>query len=251
MSTKVGFVATGDELTQGDILNTNGQAMAHKVHSLGLSIGQHVITNDDEDEIIAALRYQLAHHDIIILSGGLGPTSDDKTRFALAKCIGKELIFNEANWKQIVARLSKYNRLIGDHNRQQALFPENASILNNPNGTAAGCSVEYHGKTIFMLPGPPSECLPMFKDYVLPALEKLSSTQYRLKYFLTGASEGDIAAKLDAAVAHLDCRTGYRCNKPDLEFKLSTSNKAHFEEAQKLVEPIVEAYLINKVDVST
>jgi nicotinamide-nucleotide amidase len=251
MVTKVGFVATGDELTHGDILNTNGQSMVQKVYHLGLAIGQHVIVNDDEDEIIAALHYQLTHHDIVILSGGLGPTSDDKTRFALAKCIDKNLVFNEANWQAIVARFEKYNRPIGDHNRQQALFPEGAIILENPNGTAAGCSVEYEGKTIFMLPGPPNECLPMFEHYVLPALEKFASTQYRFKYLLSGVSEGDIAAKLDASIAHLNCRTGYRVNKPELEFKLSTSNKAHFDEAEKLVEPLLKPYLINKVNVST
>ena len=251
MVTKVGFIATGDELTHGDILNTNGQNMVQKIYRLGLAIGQHVIVNDDEDEIVYALHYQLTHHDIIILSGGLGPTSDDKTRFALSRCIGKTLIFNEANWQAIVKRLEKYNRPIGDHNRQQALFPEGAVILDNPNGTAAGCSVEYQAKTIFMLPGPPSECLPMFEDYVLLVLKKFASTQYRLRYLLTGVSEGDIAAKLDSTIAHLNCKTGYRVNKPELEFKLSTNNKADFEEAEKLIESIVAPYLISKINVST
>jgi len=91
----------------------------------------------------------------------------------------------------------------------------------------------------------------MFEEYVLPAIQKFASTQYRLRYLLTGVSEGDIATKLDASIAHLNCKTGYRVNKPELEFKLSTSNKAHFEEAEKLVEPIVKAYLIEKKNVST
>jgi nicotinamide-nucleotide amidase len=251
MVTKVGFIATGDELTHGDILNTNAQSMVKKIYPFGLAIGQHVLVNDDENEIVNALHYQLTYHDIIILSGGLGPTSDDKTRFALSQCIGKTLLFNEANWKKIVTRLEKYNRPIGDHNRQQALFPEDAIILDNLNGTAAGCSVEYKGKTIFMLPGPPNECLPMFEQYVLPVLQKFSSPQYRFKYLLTGVSEGDIAAELDAAVAHLNCRTGYRVNKPELEFKLSTNNKTNFEEAKKLVEVIVAPYLVTKINVST
>ena len=243
---KIGLIATGDELTQGDILNTNGQYIAENLQALGFLVQQHIIVDDDETRISQAVQIQLQENDIIIISGGLGPTSDDRTRFALAKAIDRPLIFDEATWQQIYQRLQRTSRTIDQHNRQQALFPEQAEILPNPHGSAAGCSIKLATKQIFMLPGPPNECLPMFREYVLSTLKSQVQPTFNFKWLLLGASEGEIAGKLDAAVAHLNCKTGYRWAYPYLEFKVFADNQTTLNEATTKCEILLKPYLISK-----
>lgn len=243
---KVGLIATGDELTQGDILNTNGQEIAETLHELGFLVNQHVIVDDNEHNISAAISFLAKEHDIIILSGGLGPTSDDRTRFALATALQKELIFDDASWQAIVTRLSMVHLASDDHNRQQALFPEGATVLPNPNGTAAACRIGLKNVTYFMLPGPPHECLPIFHQQVVPMVAAKAQAQHHFKWLLLGASEGDIAAKLDDALCDINCRTGYRWAYPYLEFKANADTLLSLEQAEKIAEPIIAPYLASK-----
>ena len=241
----VALIATGDELSNGDILNTNGATIAQQLFTLGISVGEHVIVADDEVAIVKAITYQLQNHMHLIITGGLGPTSDDLTRFALAKYLNVPLIFNDAMWEHICARMRQRGFTIHNNNRQQALFPEDAIILPNENGSAAGCYVQHAQQHIFMLPGPPKECMPMFSDYVLPKLAYLAQPIFRLKWLLEGVSESEIAAKIEAAIPHLNCQFGYRWNYPQLEFKLSAPDAATLEQAKKEIFPVVEKYLIN------
>jgi nicotinamide-nucleotide amidase len=243
---QVGFVATGDELTQGDILNTNGRTMAHQLHEAGFHVTQHSIVDDDETHIAAAINYQLQHHDIVIISGGLGPTSDDRTRFALAKCLNKPLVFHEPSWNHICQRLKSVNLQADEHNRQQAFFPEGATVLENLNGTASGCYLTVNEKMIFMLPGPPNECLPLFAEKVMPILQPFSIAHFHFKWLLMGASEGDVAALLDKALSHIDCRTGYRWAYPYLEFKVYTNSLENLQQAEQHTEPLLTPYLVSK-----
>lgn len=243
---KIGLIATGDELTQGDILNTNGQYIAENLQALGFLVQQHIIVDDDETRISQAVQIQLQTNDIIIISGGLGPTSDDRTRFALAKALDRQLVFDAATWQQICQRIQRTSRAVDQHNRQQALFPEQAEILPNPHGSAAGCVINLSTKQIFMLPGPPNECLPMFKQYVLSTLKSQAQPTFNFKWLLLGASEGEIAGKLDTAVAHLNCRTGYRWSYPYLEFKVFADNQTTLHEATNQCEALLKPYLISK-----
>ena len=245
MLNSVALIATGDELTTGDILNTNGATIAQQLFSNGIIVGEHVIVADNEAAICKAITYQLQNHHTLIITGGLGPTSDDLTRFALAKYLQTRLVFNEEVWNTICQRLQKRNFPIHESNRQQALFPEGATILPNLHGSAAGCIVKPNEQQIFMLPGPPKECLPMFTDYVLPKLTHLFQPHYRIKWLLTGVLEGEIAAKIEAAIPHLNCHFGYRWNYPDLEFKLSAGDAATLEQAKKEILPVVQDYLVN------
>ena len=243
---KIGLIATGDELTQGDILNTNGQHIAEALHELGFLVNQHIIVNDNESNICDAVIFQAKRHGIVILTGGLGPTSDDRTRFALAKALKKELLFDEATWQSIKARLKSVNLAADQHNQQQALFPENSIILPNSNGTAAGCYIEQENVTYFMLPGPPHECLPIFQQQILPLLKPKARPHHHFKWLLMGASEGDIAAKLDAALAAINCCTGYRWAYPYLEFKVYADNQASLAQAEQNALSIVAPYLVSK-----
>lgn len=243
---RIGLLATGNELTEGDILNLDGQAISKTLQEQGLPIGLHVITPDQENDIKKGLNFLLQSHTMVIITGGLGPTSDDITRNALTSIIGKELKFDETSWQHICQRIhQRLGREPHESNRQQAFFPEGAHIIPNPNGTAAGCWVEYKKKTIYMLPGPPKECIPMFLEVVLPDILSKHTPRdlVKLSWRLQGAIESDMAALIDEAVKNYPVITGYRAEFPFLEVKIYSTHHAEFDEMLAIVKKIIEPYL--------
>jgi nicotinamide-nucleotide amidase len=244
---KISFLVTGDELLLGDIQDTNTPILAKRLQDLGGIIFQHIHTSDKKSEMIQAITYLLSHSDIIITTGGLGPTSDDNTRFAIADVLGLTLSLNEASLKHIENRLNILGLHMNEENKQQALFPKEAVIFTNDNGSANGCYISHAGKAIFMLPGPPRENQPMFEEHVLPELKKLHAFQevYRKKWLTTGLVEGQIAAIVDAAVKTLAVETGYRWCRPHLEIKMMSHNKKTWEDACDIIDPLLEKYLVN------
>src|SRR3990167_6944088 len=134
----IALLATGDELVIGDTLNTNSQQLAHTLNSEGLLLGFHLICSDQEEDIFEAIRFLSTHHSILIMTGGLGPTSDDRTRFALSKFMDTPLQEYELATEHIKARLEASKLSMNPGNHQQALFPPNAVLLPNPLGTAMG-----------------------------------------------------------------------------------------------------------------
>lgn len=244
---KVALLATGDELTQGDILNTNTQKLAQRLFENNINIGLHIITSDNQHEIREAIIYLLKNHDGLILTGGLGPTSDDRTRYALSAALKKPLIFDMLSWDRIVERITQISaRTPPESNKQQALFPKDAVILENENGTAAGCYLYLQGKSIFMLPGPPNECLPMFEKFVLNKLieARFQQAMYHKKWLLFGVSEGVIAAELDALVKPFQVSTGFRIAYPYVEFKLHSEDELHFQQAINVLKPYLSKYIL-------
>jgi nicotinamide-nucleotide amidase len=245
---RVAFLATGDEIVNGDILNTNGQAMAQALFNHGIHIGTHMVVSDEQEEIIAAIQFLLHSHDALIITGGLGPTSDDRTRFALSSAVNEELVFNDTAWENIEARFKQFNlKNQPESNKQQALFPESSTIIPNQNGTAAGCWINFQDKFIFMLPGPPPECMPMFHDLVFPALikEHFATQIIHKKWLLFGVSEGEIADTLDKLAAPFDITTGYRVRYPYVEFKAHSENEESMNAFIEKASPVLEKNLIN------
>ena len=243
---KIALLATGDEISQGDIVNTNSKEIAQRLVQAGMAPCMHAIVPDIISEIEDCMRFLLGFHQALIITGGLGPTSDDLTRFALAKVVNKELVFNDPTWQALCARLKTFGYDVPpDSNRQQALFPEGATIIPNKNGTAAGCYMQLGEQLIFMLPGPPMECLPMIDEHVLPILKTAGFEQltYRKKWLLFGVSEGKIAEELDALAAPFDCVTGYRLWYPYIEFKIHSNNLADFDSLSALVTKHMQPYL--------
>ncbi len=243
---KIALLATGDEISNGDIVNTNTQEIAHRLFMQGMHIGNHMVTSDTVTDIEQAITHLLTSHRALIITGGLGPTSDDQTRFALSKAINRPLIFDESVWETIVKRLKHFGYdSPPECNRQQALFPEQVEIIPNPNGTAAGCLLKHHDQLIFMLPGPPFECLPMFEQIVLPALSQsgFSHIEFHRSWLLFGVSEGQIAEELDALAKPYDCITGYRLFYPYLEFKIHSNHKKDFETLVPQIETTIQPYI--------
>lgn len=163
------IIAVGTELLLGDILNTDAQFLAKELASLGIGLYAQSVVGDNADRLKQAIKTALFRADLVILSGGLGPTDDDITRETAAEVLGKSLIYHEEIYDAIVARIRKK---ISESNKRQAMVPEGAIILHNDNGTAPGLYMEENGKTLILLPGPPMELEPMFRDKVVPLLKE-------------------------------------------------------------------------------
>lgn len=246
---RIALLATGDEITNGDILNTNAQIIAQKLFSNGMHIGQHMTVSDNTSEIEQAITFLLSTHRALIITGGLGPTSDDITRYALGKALNRQLAFDDATWQSICDRFKTlgYQGEPPEGNRQQALFPDGAKIISNPSGTAAGCMIDHQEQLIFMLPGPPFECLPMVDTFVLPKLKQaqFSEILFYDHWLLFGVSESVIAEQLDALAKPYQCTTGYRLAYPYIEFKIYSNHEKDFRAFVALAEKALAPHLIS------
>jgi nicotinamide-nucleotide amidase len=246
---KIAILSTGDEVVNGDIVNSNSQEIASRLTNAGMNVRLHMSAPDTISEIEQALEFILKSHAAVIITGGLGPTSDDLTRFALSKILDKPLLFNETVWEEICIRLRRFGYVMPpESNRQQAMFPIDVTIILNPNGTAAGCMAKRGEQLIFMLPGPPNECLPMIDKLVLPTLLQAGFAQafFHRRWFLFGVGEGKIAEELDKLAAPFDCVTGYRLFYPYIEFKLHASDISRVEALIPLIEAKIQPYLIGE-----
>jgi nicotinamide-nucleotide amidase len=247
----IALLATGDELTQGSVLNTNAQTIAQELFSHGLDPNWHMTVSDDVADIEAALELLWQKHDVIITMGGLGPTSDDKTRFALASFLKETLVVHEPSLVTLQERYKQFNLPFTELSRQQTLFPESAIILNNTQGSANGClcHLTKEGKWIFMLPGPPRECLPLFRDEVLPRLTPLLTTKkILLQWKVFGIAEGVIAEKVDNALKPYAsiCRTSFRWNYPYVDCKVLLDENAPEKDAiAHILNPVLSPYQLD------
>lgn len=162
------IIAVGTELLLGDIVNTNAQFLSRELAQLGIGVYTQTVVGDNTTRLKEALAAALNRADMIVLSGGLGPTDDDITKETAAEMFGRKLMFRQEIYDKILLRVSKH---ASETDKKQAYVPEGASILTNDNGTAPGLVMEHNGKTLLLLPGPPSELEPMFLNYALPLLK--------------------------------------------------------------------------------
>lgn len=222
----VAMLSTGDELVNGDVQNTTTHEMAHELFSHNIALGSQMVVSDDHKTMLEAMRFLLTTHDVLVVTGGLGPTSDDRTRFAMAAYFDEPLIFHDACWAHITTRHQQLAIETSDNNRQQALFPESAQLFPNPHGTAYGCMYTKNGKTIYLLPGPPNECMPMFYDHALPLLKSLQEESTELyRWLLFGVPEAAIANQVEQALSDTPCDISYRWFYPYIEVKIKVTDK--------------------------
>ena len=172
----VELISVGTEILLGNIVNTNAAYLAERIAVLGLSCYHQSAVGDNEERLEEALKLALSRSDLVILSGGLGPTKDDLTKEVTAKVFGKKLVEDPHTKERIQAyfdRIQSKNGITGN-NWKQALIPEGAAVVDNHNGTAPGLILEgEHGKTAILLPGPPNEIKPMFERDIAPYLNRL------------------------------------------------------------------------------
>ena len=167
------LITLGDELLLGLTANTHLTFVGASLGSRGASLMRNVTITDEAAAIAAQFRESWARSDVVITTGGLGPTCDDRTREVVAEVLGQELIFEEGIRAAIEARFSRLGRKMTDNNLKQAYRFSRGEVLANANGTAPGLWVEQDGKVLVMLPGPPNELQPMWTEQVLPKLAAL------------------------------------------------------------------------------
>lgn len=170
----VELISVGTELLLGNIINTNAAYLAEKCAAVGLSCYYQGVVGDNEKRLEDALRLALSRADIVILSGGLGPTKDDLTKEVTAKVFGRE-IYEDAHTRERIAEYFRqmHSEKITQNNWKQALVPEGAIVVDNHNGTAPGLILEGEDKIAILLPGPPNELKPMFEKDIAPYLRRL------------------------------------------------------------------------------
>ncbi len=167
----VEIISVGTEILLGNIVNTNAAYLAEKCAALGLSCYYQTVVGDNEKRLTETMKLARGRADILILSGGLGPTQDDLTKETAAKLFGKKLVRDPHTRERIQAYFKKRGKRVTDNNWKQALVPEGAIVLDNDNGTAPGLIMEVNQKTIILLPGPPGELKPLFEGKVYPYLQ--------------------------------------------------------------------------------
>ena len=169
------IICVGTELLLGDIVNTNAVYLSKELAKLGINVLYQSVVGDNDSRLEECIRKSLEKSDIIILTGGLGPTADDITKEVCCKALGFELELNEKQLRKIENYFCSKNIEMPESNKKQAYLPKGGYVLENNNGTAPGFAIEKNSKCIISLPGPPREMKPMFENGAKPILEKYSS----------------------------------------------------------------------------
>ncbi len=234
------LISVGTEILLGDILNTNARFLSKELASLGISLMYQTAVGDNEERLKACLDHAFSRADTVILTGGLGPTPDDLTKEVCSDYFGKKLIMREDILNEIKSYFSHKGLTMPESNSKQALVPEDSTVLPNKNGTAPGCIMEKVGKKIIILPGPPREMEPMFREQVVPYLKKFSHSvikSHTVRTFGIGESAmservSDLLEKENPTVAPY---------AKDGEALLRITAKAESEEeADRLISPLID-----------
>ena len=197
---KAEIIAVGTELLMGQIANTNGMFLSRELSELGIDVHYHHVVGDNNDRLVELIKKVMSRCDLIITTGGLGPTMDDLTKDAIAEALDLPMVLDEESKNTIENFFSMIHRDMTINNLRQAYFPQGSIILKNPNGTAPGCIVEKDGKAIVVLPGPPMEMQPMFLKDIFPYLSKKTGNVIRSKHIkVFGMGE----SSLETALMHL------------------------------------------------
>jgi len=241
MSHTVEILSVGTELLLGSIANTDAQMLSQGLSELGLNVYWHTVVGDNPQRAKEAVALAKSRADIIITTGGLGPTCDDLTKNVLAEAFGKQLVFHEPSAQRIRSYFERTKRPMPESNMQQAMLPEGCTVLENDWGTAPGCAFEADGVHVIMLPGPPSECRPMFHYRAKPYLMSLSEgviASHTLKLF--GIGESSMEEQLRAQMNEMTNPTlAPYAKEGECELRV-TAKAENDEKAQELLRPTVE-----------
>ncbi|MCL2842216.1 MAG: competence/damage-inducible protein A [Oscillospiraceae bacterium] len=243
MSLRAEIIAVGTELLLGNIANTNAKELSEGLSTLGINVYYHTVVGDNPRRLEQAVEIARGRADILITTGGLGPTYDDLTKETLAACFGKQLIYHEEVGRGIQAYFER--RLAGvpmpENNLRQAYFPAGAEILQNDCGTAPGCVFVAEGKHVIMLPGPPRECRAMFGRHVVPYLKRLSDAEilsHTIHIF--GKGESEIESRLKDLMQRLENPTLAPYAKLGEVTLRLTARADSTEAAEALMAPVLE-----------
>ncbi len=226
----VEILATGNELLSGALVDTNSAYISEKIGEIGILAARHTLVGDDEDELDAIFKELSNRADIIIVTGGLGPTRDDLSREIAARAAGVDLKLDQASLDRIEQFFAVRGRKAPKNNQIQAQFPAGAEILENPIGTAPGFSLKINRGTFFFMPGVPAEMRKMLNEQVIPRITELIKDPYyyECKTISTfGLGESALEEKLDGFLDRFpDIDLGFRASFPEVQVKLYQKNRS-------------------------
>lgn len=235
----VELICVGTELLLGNIVNTNAAFISEKCAMLGLSMYYQSVVGDNEGRLEELLKTAWKRSDVVILSGGLGPTQDDLTKETAAKVMGRQLVEDARARKEIEDFMARRSRSITKNNWKQAMVPEGSIVLYNPNGTAPGIIMEEGKKCMILLPGPPNELVPMFEEQVYPYLHQMQPEVICSKMVkLCGIGESSAETKiLDLIESQTNPTVAPYAKTGEVHLRITA--KADSEElAYDLIEPV-------------
>jgi nicotinamide-nucleotide amidase len=247
---KAEIIAVGSELLTPDRVDTNSLFLTEELNKLGIEVVRKSIVGDNRDDLSATFHGALERVELVIASGGLGPTEDDLTRETVADLLGRKLQLNKEILQYIEGRFRRLGREMPAVNVRQAMVPEGAEVLENPRGSAPGLWIEDSGHRIALLPGPPRELKPMFYEQVLPRLQRLASSvrMFHRELRVAGMGESALEQRIRPIYTrYADVNTTILAAPGEIQIHLRiwTDDVAH---AQKTLDEIVQSFQLALTD---
>lgn len=235
------LIAVGTEILLGQIVNTDAQIISQGLSELGIDVYYQTVVGDNPERLKRAILEAKSRADIIITTGGLGPTLDDLTKETLAEAFNKKLVLHEKSLEDIKNFFDKIGKVMTPNNEKQAWLPEGCTVFTNEWGTAPACGFESDGKYVIMLPGPPRECEPIFKKYAMPFLYPLAGgfiKSHNVRMF--GIGESAMETKLHDLMESMQNPTIAPYAKTSECFVRITAKAETEDKADEMLKPVVE-----------
>ena len=237
------ILCVGTELLLGDIVNTNAAFLSNRLADLGINVYRHTAVGDNPQRLQRALALAIEENDLVITSGGLGPTYDDLTKETVADFFGRKMYLHEESLERIKSYFSRTGRVMTDNNKKQAMMPEGATVFTNNYGTAPALALfdEEKNKTVIMLPGPPNELIPIFNEEIEPYLHgrrKDVLVSHNVNIFGMGESSVETALAGLMERAHNPTVAPY-CKEGEVRLRV-TAKANDKQEADKMCEAMIE-----------
>ena len=235
------ILSIGTELLFGQIVNTNAAYISQKLQILGINVMYHYVVGDNPARVSETLEYALSQTDLVIATGGLGPTQDDLTKEIICETMGFELVLHDQTMNNLTSFFKKYNREMTENNVKQAYVPKDGTVFTNDAGTAPGFAVERDGKTVMAMPGPPREMKEMLIKHVIPYLERKTDGYIRYKLLrLYGIGESALETDLKKFIdGQTDPTLATYAKEGEVSLRIASRRKTA-EEATAAVDSMME-----------
>jgi len=239
---KIEIIAVGTELLTPFFQDTNSLYITKRLNDLGMDVSFKTIVGDEWDDLHLAIKEACSRADLIITTGGLGPTQDDRTREAFAKALNRKLIYKKEIFQNIEKRFKQRGMHVPPVNKKQSYIIEGAEILENKNGTAPGLLIDTESEIIVLLPGPPHELEPMFESSVFPRLKKNQSKYTERRTLkITGLTESKIESLiLDLYPEGPDCKLSILAYPGQIEIYLTGYSEESYSHAKEKVNELLK-----------
>jgi len=221
------IICVGTELLLGDVVNTNAADIARMLARLGIGVYHQSVVGDNPERLSQELDDAFSRCDLVLLTGGLGPTYDDLTKQTVARWFGKPLVLDREEERKLRSFFEHTGRTMTENNLQQVMMPEGCIVLQNPNGTAPGCIIEGEGKAAVMMPGPPREMRPMLEGPVFDWLQRRTDSVFvsrTLNFF--GIGESALESRVREEISHMENPTVAPYAKPgEVQLRITARGK--------------------------